>query len=97
MSLDVTIEHLVVSGRAVTGVGEDIAVSHTAADDRIEAARLGWQGRSAEALDAKAAQWAQTSRMMVRRLADHAQGLHGCANEFWAHERHGSEELDSLA
>ena len=57
MSLEVIIEDLAASGVAVTGHGEDLAVAHAAADGRIDAAQPGWQGQSAAALAATAAQW----------------------------------------
>jgi WXG100 family type VII secretion target len=96
MSLQVNIEELAAAGVAVTGHGEDVAVAHTAADGRIDAAQAGWQGRSAAALAAKTAQWAADSRAMLARLSDHAQGLHTAATEFWAHEQRSAQALNSL-
>ena len=87
MTLRVNIEDLVVSAAAVSGHGEDLAVAHAVADGRIDAAAPGWQGRSAAALAATAAQWSQDSRTLLARLSDHAQSLHTTAAEFYAHEQ----------
>jgi uncharacterized protein YukE len=83
MSLQVFIEDLAAAGVAVTGHGEDVAVAHTAADGRIDAAQPGWQGSSAAALAAKTAQWAEDSRSLL-------------APEFWAHEQRSTQALNSL-
>jgi len=96
MSLQVFIEDLAAAGVAVTGHGEDVAVAHTAADGRLDAAQPGWQGQSAAALTAKTAQWAEDSRALLARLSDHAQGLHTSAAEFWAHEQRSTQALNSL-
>jgi len=96
MALQVNIEELAAAGVAVTGHGEDVAVAHTVADGRIDAAQPGWQGQSAAALAAKTAQWAADSRALLARLSDHAQGLHTSAAEFWAHEQRSTQALNSL-
>lgn len=94
MSLRVSIEDLAASGTAVTGHGEDLAVAHCAADARIDAARAGWQGQSAAALTAKAAQWTSVSTALLARLSDHAQALHTSAAEFWEHEQRSAQALE---
>ena len=96
MSLEVNIEDLASSGLAVTGHGEDLAVAHAAADGRIDAAAPGWQGRSAAALSAKAAQWTQDSGTVLARLSDQAQALHTSAAEFWAHEQRSAHALNAV-
>lgn len=93
MSLRVSIEDLVACGMAVTAHGEDLAAAHTAADGRIDAALPGWQGRSAAALCARAAQWSQHSRVVLARIGDHAQVLHAGAARFRDHEQHGAQVL----
>ena len=95
MSLRVNIEDLAASAVAVTGMAEDVAVGHTAADGRIDAAQSGWQGQSAATLAAKAEQWSQDGRDVVARLSDHAQSLHTSASEFWAHEQRSAQALGS--
>lgn len=93
MSLRVSIEDLAACGLAVTAHGEDLAAAHTAADGRIDAAMSGWQGRSAAALCARAAQWSQHSRVVLARIGDHAQVLHAGAARFHDHEQHGAQVL----
>jgi uncharacterized protein YukE len=59
----------------VSGLGEDLALAHLLSDNRIAAARSGWVGTSAVALDTTAAEWLQASRRLLRRLGDHALDL----------------------
>ena len=93
MSLRVNIEDLAASAVAVTGLAEDVASRHSAADDRIDAAQSGWQGQSAATLADRAQQWLQDGRDGVARLSDHAQALHTSASEFWAHEQRSAQAL----
>ena len=59
MSWFADLEDLVASAVTATGHGEDLAAAHLAADGRIEAAALGWTGRSAAALAQRAAHWSR--------------------------------------
>lgn len=93
MSLRVSIEDLAACGLAVTAHGEDLAAAHTAADGRIDAAMSGWQGRSAAALCARAAQWSQHSRALLARIGDHAQALHTGTAQLRAHEQRSAQAL----
>lgn len=94
MSLRVSIDDLAASAVAITGHGEDLAVAHCAAEARIDAAQVGWQGQSAAALAAKAAQWAQDSAALLARLSGHAQALHASAAGFWGHEQRSAQALE---
>lgn len=96
MSLHVEIEALAAAGVAVAAHGEDLAARHAAADHRIDAALAGWQGRSADALAGKAAQWTQDSRTLLARLSDHCQALHTGAAQFGEHEQRSAAALDAL-
>ncbi len=94
MSLRVVIEDLVASAVAVTGHGEDLAAAHAAADGRLEAAQSGWQGRSAAALGAVTARWAEDGRQLLARLGEHADRLCVCAREFGQQDAGGADALD---
>lgn len=95
MALKVNIEDLVASGMTVTGHGEDVAMKHCTADTRIETAQGGWQGRSAASMTTRLTAWSQTTTTLVTRLADHAQGLHTCAQSFCEMEERHAASLES--
>lgn len=94
MSLEVTIGDLAASAMAVTSHGEDLAAAHATADGRVYAALAGWQGQSAAALAAKAAQWSRESTALLARLSFHAQGLHASAAGFWEDEQRSAQALE---
>jgi uncharacterized protein YukE len=94
MSLGVSIEDLSASGVAVTGLGEDMAARHAAADCRIDAAHAGWQGLSAATLSARSDSWLATTNALLARLSDHAQGLHTSAQSFCEMEQRHSQALE---
>jgi uncharacterized protein YukE len=91
ISLRVNLEHLATSVAQVTGHGEDLAISHLAADNRIAAAQAGWAGRSAEALAHRASQWAANSTALVSRIGEYANSLHTAGLAFAAMEA-GNEQ-----
>ncbi|MCV7225888.1 hypothetical protein [Mycolicibacterium komossense] len=95
--LKADIEHLTTSGVAVTHHGEDVAMQHAAADERIETAQRGWQGLSAVAMSARAEAWQTTTSALLTRMSDHAQGLHGTALEFVEMESTNADLFESLA
>lgn len=97
MSLRVNIEDLAASGIAVSGHGEDVAGKHAAAASRIDAAQAGWQGTSALAMSALSEQWLATTKALLTRLRDHAQGLHASAQGFAEMELRHSRALDEPA
>jgi uncharacterized protein YukE len=82
MSLRVNLEHLAISAAQVTGHGEDLAISHLSADNRIAAAQAGWSGRSAEALAQHASRWATSSTALVARIGQHANDLYAAGRAF---------------
>lgn len=94
MALKVNIDDLVTSGLVVTGHGNDVAIKHCTADNRIEAAQSGWQGRSAGSLTLRLAAWSTTTTTLLTRLSEHAHGLHTCAQEFCAMEERHAEALE---
>jgi WXG100 family type VII secretion target len=75
-------EHLVVSGCRVAGHAEDVQITHSASDARIDSALSGWVGSSAAAMAAKAAGWQGMTEMLSGRLADHASALHASVTAF---------------
>lgn len=93
MSLRVNIEDLVASGVAVTGHGEEVATTHAAGANRIDAAQMGWQGVSAAAMTVLSEQWSATTAALLSRLSDHAQGLHSSAQGFAEMEQRHSQAL----
>ncbi|MCV7229092.1 WXG100 family type VII secretion target [Mycolicibacterium komossense] len=80
----------------VTGQGEDLAAGHLASDNRMESAQAGWQGTSAIALAAKLADWQPKSKVLLARVADHAEGLHTSAASFAAMEEKNAQALGRL-
>ncbi|TDH55082.1 hypothetical protein E2F47_10095 [Mycobacterium eburneum] len=91
--LRVSVEHLVTAAVQVGGHGEDLAMRHLAADNRIAAAAPGWAGRSAAALSRRASRWAAASTTMVGRVGEHATDLHSGALRFSAMETTNGRRL----
>lgn len=97
MALRVNVEHLAVSGVAVTNHGETVAAEHAAADGRIASAHAGWRGLSAVALVVKSATWTETTAALLSRLSDHAQGLHNGAVVYSEGEAHSTRTMEQVA
>ncbi|BBZ75759.1 hypothetical protein MANY_10960 [Mycolicibacterium anyangense] len=97
MSLSVNISDVVVSGVAVSGHGEELAMAHAAAANRIDAALTGWNGASALAMSAVCEQWLGATGALLTKLSDHAQGLHASAEAFAEMEQRNSEALTAPA
>lgn len=93
MSLRVNLEHLAIAAAQVTGHGEDLAISHLAADNRIAEAQAGWAGRSAEALAHRASHWAANSTALVTRIGKHANNLYNAGLAFATMETGNEQEL----
>ncbi|WP_431240432.1 WXG100 family type VII secretion target [Mycolicibacterium aichiense] len=91
------IDDVVSSAVAVTGEGEDLAAAHQGSDARMAAASTGWRGASAAALSAKMDTWATTSTVLLGRMSDHAQGLHGAAQGFSSNEDQSAGALRDVA
>ncbi|MCX2929872.1 WXG100 family type VII secretion target [Mycobacterium sp. CVI_P3] len=97
MSLRVNVEDLVAAGSSVAGHGEDVAMKHAAADGRVAAAQVGWQGASARALAGLSERWTATTGALLSRLGDHALGLHASAQGFAEMEQRNSQALQEPA
>jgi uncharacterized protein YukE len=95
MSLRVNLEHLATSAAQVTGHGEDLAMSHLSADNRIAAAQAGWAGRSAEALAHRTSRWAANSTVLVSRIGEHANDLYNAGMAFVTMEAGNEQKLSS--
>jgi uncharacterized protein YukE len=95
MSLWAKLEHLATAAAQVTGHGEDLAMSHLSADNRIAAAQAGWAGQSAEALAHRASRWAANSTALVARIGEHANNLCTAGLAFAAMEAGNQQKLSS--
>ncbi len=96
MSWFANLEDLLASAVTVTGHGDDLAARHLAADGRIDVAAPGWAGRSAAALDDRAARWAATSNALLTRIGEHALDLHTCAQVYADTEARRAQALDAV-
>lgn len=94
--LQVDLETLAGSAAHVSGQGEDLASAHLSSDNQIEAARSGWVGTSAEALDAAMAAWSETSRRLVARVGGHALDLQNDTIKFTAMEHDNADRLRTV-
>lgn len=94
MSFKVDIEDLAAAGVSVTEYGEDLAVALASAADCMIAALPGWQGQSAAALTAAAANWSRATRALLTRLGEYAEALQIGAAEFRAQDQRGAQALD---
>lgn len=93
--LRVDVESLATAAATVSGHGEDLAVRHLAADNRIAAAASGWAGRSATALENRTARWVSDSAALLTRVGEHAADLRSGAARFAALDADNSALLDS--
>ena len=96
MSWFADLEDIVTSAITVTGHGDELAARHLATDGRIDAAAPGWTGRSAAALNDRAATWAATSTALLTRIGAHALDLHTCAQVYAATEAQRAQALDAV-
>jgi WXG100 family type VII secretion target len=96
MALRVNVADLLAGGVSITGHGEDVAVKHSAADSRIDAAQAGWQGQSGAAMMARSQKWVATTGALLGRLSDHAQGLHTSAHCFQEMDQNNGQGIDTL-
>lgn len=94
--LRVDLAALAYSAAQVNGHGEDVASAHLASQNRIEAAQSGWVGQSADALDARMAAWAATSRTLLTRVGDYALALNNDAIGFATMERDNADALRAV-
>lgn len=93
MSLHVDTAELAAFAVAVSSHGEELAARYALSDSRIDAAQAGWPGRAAAALTARAGQWSAEGRVLLARIAEHAQSLHAGALTFDADERCAASTL----
>jgi uncharacterized protein YukE len=96
VTLRVSLEDMVGSAVHVTGQGEDLATAHVIADSKMDVAQPGWQGASAASLAAKLTDWQVTSKALLSRVADHAQGLHSAALAISSFEQAGAQALEQV-
>jgi WXG100 family type VII secretion target len=96
MTLRVEVADLLAGGIAITGHGEDVAMRHSAADGRIDAAQAGWQGQSGAAMLACSQKWVATTDALLGRLSDHAQGLHTSAHCFHEMDQTNAQTMATL-
>ena len=91
--MDVCVEDLLASAVITTGLGEELAAAQAQAQQRLEAASLGWQGLSAAALSSALIGWADDTTALLQRLAEHAVGLERAARALGAMEDHHAAAL----
>ena len=90
-------EALAGAAQQVQGQAEDVQFGHAAADSRIEAAQAGLVGLSSVSLQAKLAQWWETSQALYTRIYGHSAGLGMCASGFAESEEMRAQALQMLA
>lgn len=91
--VDVCVEDLLASAVITTGLGEELAAAQAQAQQRLEAASVGWQGLSAPALSSALSRWADDTAALLQRLAEHAVGLERAARALGAMEDHHAAAL----
>jgi WXG100 family type VII secretion target len=91
--LSADVDALTQSATAVTGHGDDLHATHTAASAQLSAAESGWIGSSAQALANRVAKWNGRTTELVATIGDHAQDMHTSATEFAANEQDSSQKL----
>jgi uncharacterized protein YukE len=96
MALRVNVADQLAGGVSITGHGEDVAMKHSAADGRIDAAQAGWQGQSGAAMLACSQKWVATTSGLLGRLSDHAQGLHASAHCFYEMDQNNGQTIGNL-
>ncbi|MGO4447192.1 WXG100 family type VII secretion target [Mycobacterium sp. 2YAF39] len=72
----------------------DLLAAHTAASEDIEAAQSGWVGSSATALQAKLAEWQETTTAITTDIAAHAKAFENAAHAYATVDADGAERLD---
>jgi WXG100 family type VII secretion target len=95
--LSVDTEALAQSATKVTGHGDDVVANHADAQRRISAASPGWQGKSAQALNVRAAEWGTVTEKVHGKITDHATGMNHGAAAFDENERNRAGEMDSVS
>ncbi|OBI81118.1 WXG100 family type VII secretion target [Mycobacterium sp. E740] len=74
----------------------ELSAAHTAADGAIEEAQAGWVGTSAAALQAKFAEWQDTTATMTRDLAAHGEAFRAAAAGYETVDGTSAAALDDL-
>ncbi len=95
--LDIDVKQLLSSGRQVTGQAQDLATGFLSADNRVEAARYGWTGASAMALNTRMARWLTASQALVAKAGDHGFALQDAAVQHAAAEAQRAQALADVA
>jgi len=91
--LKVDPESLVTSGGMLDQHSQNVFVTHSQADQRIDSSLFSWVGQSQSALAAKAAAWATVTTTLTTRLYEHAEGLRVSGMTFAAMDQRDAEEL----
>jgi hypothetical protein len=95
--LQADIKHLMESGVATTGHGENLASTCAFSDARVESALGGWQGLSSAALAAKSDEWQVRANTLLTRVGEHAQVFHTSASTFTEMTHRHVATLDAVA
>lgn len=75
--------------------GAEFAAAHGAANGDIEAAQAGWVGASGAALQAKFAEWQETTATITTDLAAHAAAFQNAAQAYATTDDTSAEQLDN--
>lgn len=86
-------EQWILLAQHVSERGEDLAAGHLLSNNRIEAARVGWQGTSAMALNAKMDDWWRKSGALLTKIGTHASGLQDAAIQHASVEAERAQSL----
>jgi WXG100 family type VII secretion target len=94
--LKVKPEDLVTSGAQVDEHSQNVFVTHSAADQAIEASLARWAGSSQAAMADKAGAWATVTMELTTRLYTHGEALRVNALSFSEMDKQNAEDLAAL-
>lgn len=72
----------------------DLRAAHAAADADMEAAQGSWIGASAAALQAKMAQWQDTTEQLCGDISVHGDAFRAAASSYTTTDADGAQALD---
>ncbi|WP_199255660.1 WXG100 family type VII secretion target [Mycolicibacterium mengxianglii] len=81
----------------VAARGDEWVSGHAAASSRISSARLGWTGRSADALAGRAAKWDSRAKALQHQIENHANDIRVTATSFTQADENHSTVLRNVA
>jgi WXG100 family type VII secretion target len=94
--LKVQPEDLLASGAQVDEHSQNVFVTHSAADQKIESSLGRWAGRSQAAMAEKATAWATVTTELTTRLYTHGEALRVNALSFTQMDKQNAQDLAAL-